>query len=170
MPEHTLMTTLKFFAACLLLLVSAIASGAEQPPATPQGDAAGTSRQAAKHRATVGAYYFDGWAGRSERWKDDAAWAALNPPTHLTKRMLDEFADREPIWGWRDDSLEIIGGPAASRPAECLGYNASRTPMASSPWLFWLQRDGISRFRVLWDNQEVARCEIAAGQCEAYIP
>ncbi|MBN1311176.1 MAG: protein kinase [Anaerolineae bacterium] len=70
----------------------------------------------------------------------------------------------------RCDALEIIGGPATSRPAECIGYNASRTPVASSPWLFWLQRDGISRFRVLWENQEVARCEIAAGRCEVYIP
>jgi hypothetical protein len=70
----------------------------------------------------------------------------------------------------RCDSLEIIGGPATSRPAECVGYNASRTPVASSPWLFWVQRDGIRRFRALWDNQEVARCEIATGQCEVYIP
>jgi hypothetical protein len=57
-------------------------------------------------RATVGAYYFDGWAGR-HRLADTEAWAK-DAPTHLTKRMLDEFPDREPIWGWRDDRLETV--------------------------------------------------------------
>ncbi len=54
----------------------------------------------------VGAYYFDGWAGR-HRLADTAAWAK-DAPTHLTRRMLDEFPDREPIWGWRDDRQEIV--------------------------------------------------------------
>jgi len=81
---------------------------AEQPSAVPDGDAAVAAAPSTPARATLGAYYFDGWAGSSERWKDDATWAALNPPTHLTQRMLDEFADREPIWGWRDDSLAIM--------------------------------------------------------------
>jgi hypothetical protein len=63
MPAHTLMKTLKLFAACPLVLAVATASRAEQPPALPQGGAAAvTTRQAAKPRATVGAYYFDGWA------------------------------------------------------------------------------------------------------------
>ncbi len=61
-----------------------------------------------KPTATIGAYYFDGWAGKSDRWQDDPAWQKLNPPTHLTKRMLAEYAGREPVWGWRDDSLEIV--------------------------------------------------------------
>jgi hypothetical protein len=41
----------------------------------------------------IGAYYFDGWAG-TDRF--------------VTKRMLAEFPEREPIWGWRDDSLEVM--------------------------------------------------------------
>ncbi|HEY3320636.1 MAG TPA: glycoside hydrolase family 99-like domain-containing protein [Planctomycetota bacterium] len=63
---------------------------------------------AAKPRAMVGAYYFDGWAGKhalagnpNEPWAKDA-------PTHLTRRMLEEFPERTPIWGWRDDSLEVM--------------------------------------------------------------
>lgn len=67
-----------------------------------------TAAQSGQPRATVGAYYFDGWSGTSSRWQDDPAWTALNPPTHLTKRMIEEFAEREPVWGWRDDSLEIM--------------------------------------------------------------
>jgi hypothetical protein len=57
-------------------------------------------------RATVGAYYFDGWAGRSA--KAGAAPWAKDAPTHLTKRMLDAFPGREPVWGWRDDSPAIV--------------------------------------------------------------
>jgi len=66
----------------------------------PAGEAAG------KPRAQVGAYYFDGWAGK-HKLADTADWAK-DAPTHLTKRLLDEFADREPLWGWRDDSQAIV--------------------------------------------------------------
>ncbi|MGE5293580.1 MAG: glycoside hydrolase family 99-like domain-containing protein [Solirubrobacterales bacterium] len=71
-------------------------------PASQQADAA----QSLPPRAMVGAYYFDGWAG-SHGLADAEAWAK-DAPTHLTKRMLDEFPDREPIWGWRDDRPEIM--------------------------------------------------------------
>ncbi|MCY2991227.1 MAG: glycoside hydrolase family 99-like domain-containing protein [Planctomycetota bacterium] len=108
MPAHTLITTLKLLAACHLVLALATSTRAEQPSALPEGATAVTTPQSATPRATVGDYYFDGWAGKSDRWKDDPAWTALNPPTHLTKRMIEEFADREPIWGWRDDSLAIM--------------------------------------------------------------
>lgn len=57
-------------------------------------------------RAQIGAYYFDGWAGK-HKLAEKAEWAK-NAPTHLTARMLKEFPDREPAWGWRDDSLEIM--------------------------------------------------------------
>ena len=29
-------------------------------------------------------------------------------PTHYTRRLATEFADREPLWGWRDDTPEIM--------------------------------------------------------------
>jgi hypothetical protein len=56
--------------------------------------------------ATVGCYYFDGWAGES-RHADTADWAR-NAPTHLTQGLVEDFPEREPIWGWRDDSVEIM--------------------------------------------------------------
>ena len=61
---------------------------------------------AATPRALVGAYYFDGWAGK-HRLAGTEAWAK-DAPTHLSKRMLEEFPDREPIWGWRDDKPEVM--------------------------------------------------------------
>ena len=44
-------------------------------------------------RAKAGAYYFDGWTGQTR---------------HLTERLETEFFDREPVWGWRDDSLDVM--------------------------------------------------------------
>ena len=59
-------------------------------------------------KITVGAYYFDGWAGRNSFAADPEQLWAKNAPTHLTRRMVDEFPEREPVWGWRDDSLAIM--------------------------------------------------------------
>lgn len=59
-------------------------------------------------RIKVGVYYFGGWAGinpYSEHLGED--WAK-NAPSHLTKKLALEFGNREPIWGWRDDSVEIM--------------------------------------------------------------
>lgn len=42
----------------------------------------------------IGAYYFDGWA------TDDSS--------SMTSKLLTQYADRMPIWGWRDDSIEIM--------------------------------------------------------------
>jgi hypothetical protein len=68
----------------------------------------------------AGAYYFDGWAGHrrqvapssqpapsSQANDANEAWAR-NAPMQLTRRLALDFADREPVWGWRDDSLEIM--------------------------------------------------------------
>lgn len=43
--------------------------------------------------AKVGAYYFDGWTTGSP---------------HITERLKTEFGDREPVWGWNDDTLQIV--------------------------------------------------------------
>jgi hypothetical protein len=62
----------------------------------------------ARKTATVGVYYFDGWAGRNRRADDPNEPWATNAPTHLTRRMVEEFPGREPIWGWRDDTMQIM--------------------------------------------------------------
>lgn len=36
--------------------------------------------------------------------------------------------------------------------------------------LFWTPKTGSTQFRVLWVGEEVARCEIASGVCDFYIP
>jgi hypothetical protein len=57
-------------------------------PATMRDGAA-----ARKPRAMVGAYYFDGWSGQTG---------------HVAKLLETEFANRKPVWGWKDDTVEIM--------------------------------------------------------------
>jgi hypothetical protein len=61
-----------------------------------------------KKPATIGVYYFDGWAGKNRFANDPNEPWAKNAPTHLTRRFVEEFSDREPVWGWRDDDLAIM--------------------------------------------------------------
>ena len=58
--------------------------------------------------AIIGTYYFDGWSGRNSLADNpNEPWAA-SAPTHLTRRMLEEFPEREPVWGWRNDTQTIM--------------------------------------------------------------
>ena len=128
-------------------------------PASP-----GTNRPS-NPRATVGAYYFDGWAGNSTRWKDDPAWTKLHPPTHLTKRMIEEFADREPIWGWRDDSLDIMERQidlAADHGiaffAFCWYWNKDRQKLETQP-----MHTGLHLFLKAKNNHRMKFCLLVAN-------
>lgn len=85
------------FVVLFVTLVAVWAMGAEIFVAT----------QAVK-KITAGAYYFDGWAGRNELAGNTNELWARNAPAYLTKRMIEEFPEREPVWGWRDDSQEIM--------------------------------------------------------------
>jgi hypothetical protein len=67
-----------FGLACLVVLIPMAVQAQQHRP---------------KARATVGAYYFDGWSGKTN---------------HATKLLETEFADRKPVWGWNDDTLAIM--------------------------------------------------------------
>ena len=43
----------------------------------------------------AGAYYFDGWTGKTDRW-------------HLPERLKDEFGHRKPIWGWVTSTGQVM--------------------------------------------------------------
>ena len=78
-----------------LMMLAAVACGAEGPQAKP--------------RMKLGAYYFAGWSGKSPYDDGSAsnAWAR-GMPTHFTKKLATEFAGRTPVWGWRDDTPELM--------------------------------------------------------------
>ncbi len=64
--------------ACLVVIIP-LSAQAQQP----------------KLRATVGTYYFDGWSGKTDN-------------IHLPKLLKTKYADRKPVWGWYDDTVEIM--------------------------------------------------------------
>jgi hypothetical protein len=55
-------------------------------------------------------------------------------------------------------------------PAQCEQYNAEVWAERGMSLDFWSPQAGSTQFRVLWNDQEVARCAIAAGECEVFIP
>ncbi len=68
-------------------------------------------------------------------------------------------------------NIEILQASNYLRPAECeKHYLATRWPGAEADFIFWTERPGSTMFRVLWYAEEVARCQIAAGKCEVYLP
>jgi hypothetical protein len=66
--------------------------------------------------------------------------------------------------------VSIESSSSSSKPRQCTGFNAEVYTTSGSELVFWMARDGATQFRVLWDDQEVARCELAAGYCEVLVP
>lgn len=65
--------------------------------------------QGSKPSMKLGAYYFAGWAGKCpyDDGTPEHAWAK-GMPTHYTHKLATEFTGRTPIWGWRDDTMELM--------------------------------------------------------------
>lgn len=55
-------------------------------------------------------------------------------------------------------------------PFSCTNYNARLTPLQSDEIIFWISQQGEAEFRVLWDNQEIARCAMTAPSCDIHLP
>ena len=69
--------------------------------------------------------------------------------------------------------IEIIDFEDHLEAEECEDkYVILRTPTLEEgeDFIFWTQEGGSKVFRVLWEEVEVARCEIEAGFCEFYLP
>lgn len=73
------MMCIRYSLFALIAAFLLLPAGAQSPVNTPP--------------AKIGAYYFDGW----------------NPQaSHVSERLKTEFANREPVWGWQDDTREIM--------------------------------------------------------------
>jgi eukaryotic-like serine/threonine-protein kinase len=66
--------------------------------------------------------------------------------------------------------IEPVRAPSLLRPPRCREYNATVTPPLDSEMVFWRPRPGVSHFRVLWEGQEVARCQVDVQLCEVFLP
>ncbi|GAB4538043.1 MAG: hypothetical protein Fur002_00870 [Anaerolineales bacterium] len=73
-------------------------------------------------------------------------------------------------------SIKIYGDedPPYLDPSDCRGgyvaFAQPRLDPEDKPLIFWNEREGSTQFRVLWVDEEVARCEISAGVCEIFTP
>jgi hypothetical protein len=56
------------------------------------------------------------------------------------------------------------------RPIECREYNATFVLDQENEWIFWAARDNVTAFRVLWEEEEVGRCDVDVNQCEVFLP
>ena len=67
--------------------------------------------------------------------------------------------------------LELIDYRDHLDPGACQNKDlVYRSPNASEAIIFWTAKEGSTQFRVLWDNTEVGRCDIAAKACDIYLP
>lgn len=67
--------------------------------------------------------------------------------------------------------IELIDYAQHFAPPECNNRKVvQRTPFAADPGIFWTTQAGSTHFRVLWNEAEVGRCEIAAHRCDIYLP
>jgi len=68
--------------------------------------------------------------------------------------------------------IEIQKNPNSyMNPAVCKNYYLSeRSFLADSNVIFWTPLPNSTQFRVLWQDKEVATCEISAGFCEFFVP
>ena len=69
-------------------------------------------------------------------------------------------------------SIEIKENPNEyMNPPLCQGiYLSNRSYYADNEVIFWTRIEGSTKFRVLWDGEEMGVCEIEAGFCEIFVP
>jgi hypothetical protein len=118
-------------------------------------------------------FYIYNASGASARL-DEFAFERLDALDLPTDRIEGwEFArfapSRQITAGWCV-KFEIINASSFSPPQQCQGSNARMTPTRGGSQDFWTVEEGSTQFRILWNGEEVARCETDAGVCEAYLP
>jgi hypothetical protein len=67
-------------------------------------------------------------------------------------------------------SVQIGNSSPLLNPSECQANNAEVWISRGFSPDFWTPQSDSTQFRVLWNNAEVARCDIDAGICEVYVP
>jgi serine/threonine protein kinase len=107
---------------------------------------------------------------------------SISPLAFERLDLADQPLNRFDGWRWADFfptlqtggcmQIEIQNNPNAYlNPAVCKkNYLSRRSFTAQSEFIFWTALPNSTQFRVLWQNQEVGRCEISAGFCEVFVP
>jgi serine/threonine protein kinase len=64
----------------------------------------------------------------------------------------------------------ILDQPDYLSPPSCQAINSEIWAEDGRSFDFWTAQEGSTQFRVLWNNEEIGRCDISAGTCEVFIP
>ncbi len=161
--------------------VTAAASEAAQATSIPAEDAAATSG-AVTSAPTAGdrfalyydntGFYFHNLSGK-DRPIHPVAFERLDAAGNPVNRF-DGWRWGEIYGTFRADRcmvVALIDYTSHLDPAECRNKHlVYRTPFASDGFIFWTEKEGSQQFRVLWQETEVGRCDIAAHNCEVYLP
>jgi hypothetical protein len=67
-------------------------------------------------------------------------------------------------------AIEIPQFARHLQPKDCKNYNAIRNNSVGDNTIFWTGSADSTQFRVLWNGQEIARCENTATSCDVHIP
>jgi hypothetical protein len=63
-------------------------------------------------------------------------------------------------------AIELLQTSNWLRPSQCRGYNSTLTLQQSGDEIFWLSRGDATQFRIVWNGEEVGRCQLNAQSCE----
>jgi hypothetical protein len=67
--------------------------------------------------------------------------------------------------------MEVLDRSGFLNPPECRNLHlVIHKPPANRDYIFWTKEKGSKEFRVIWDDEEMGRCEIEAGYCEVRLP
>jgi hypothetical protein len=68
-------------------------------------------------------------------------------------------------------AIELYLSPPFLRPSECRQpYLSKLGPLPDDDRVFWTLQPNSHEFRVLWQNEEIGRCQINASVCEVFVP
>lgn len=107
---------------------------------------------------------------------------SISPIAFERLDLAEQPLNRFDGWRWADFfptlqtggcmQIEIQNNPNPYlNPEVCKkGALSRRSFTGESEFIFWTALPTSTHFRVLWQNQEVGRCEIRAGFCEVFVP
>ncbi len=158
-----------------------------EPAAVSPTSAASASATAPGPRATATIKYPTG--NRFTLFYDENSFYLYNRSTATRsvsgfsfERLGEDGQTREvfPGWMWskyyenlppeRCMILHVYDSFPYMNPPECVRFLSLLNPERGSGLIFWTKQEGSRQFRVLWREEEVARCEISAGVCEFFTP
>jgi len=113
-------------------------------------------RNTTENRVKVESFAFErlDTAGNPLNRVEGTRWARLYPYINAMACLKIMFWDR----------ISVLSPPS------CQGINSEAREKSDTALDFWTPQEGSTHFRVLWKDQEVARCEISAGRCVVYVP